>query len=140
MAFITVDGLQLFKEVFRELKERNVKGRILTTDYLCFTQPKALEEIRDLFPNIQVRMYKCEALSGFHTKGYLIRQGKVIRIIIGSSNMTERALSFNKEWNSEHVADEEDLFGKAVLSEFERLWDKSSPFNDYLNAYIQIYK
>ena len=41
-AFITESGLMYLLEDFRRLEQNNIKGRILTTDYLYFTEPKAL--------------------------------------------------------------------------------------------------
>ena len=140
VAFISMSGLQLLKQVFSELKDRNVKGRILTTDYLCFTEPKALETIRDLWPNIEVRMYKCKDEGSFHTKGYIIKQKDVYKLIIGSSNITAGALSTNQEWNTELVSRPEGKFGSEVIAEFEALWNKGTPLDDYLAEYESIYQ
>lgn len=141
VAFITRSGLQLFKETFQELARRNVRGRILTTDYLCFTEPEALRDIRDHMKNIEVRMYKTfdDRRAGFHTKGYLIRQGRIHKFVIGSSNMTAPALSTSKEWNTKLVTTGKGQFGKAVLEEFESLWQKATPLEDYLSTYESIY-
>ncbi len=141
VAFITKEGLQLFKEVFFELQKRGVQGRILTTDYLCFTDPEALKDIRDHLPNIEVRMYKTASShgEGFHTKGYLIRQGEVYKLIIGSSNMTASALSTNKEWNTKLVSTRKGQFGAEVLEEFESLWNEATPLGEYLSTYENIY-
>ncbi len=139
VAFISVSGLQLLKQVFSELRERKAKGRILTTDYLCFTEPKALKTIRDLWPNIEVRMYKCKDEGSFHTKGYIIRQKDVYKLIIGSSNITAGALSTNQEWNTELVSRREGKFGSEVLSEFEALWAKGTPLDEYLEEYESLY-
>lgn len=142
VAFITKEGLQLFKEVFFELQRRGVRGRILTTDYLCFTDPEALRDLRDHFPNIEVRMYKTASshAEGFHTKGYLIRQGEVYKLIIGSSNMTASALSTNKEWNTKLVSTRKGQLGAEVLEEFESLWGEATPLTEYLSTYVRIYE
>ena len=42
-AFITLTGLEPLKPVLRELQRRRVPGKILTTNYLSFTQPEALD-------------------------------------------------------------------------------------------------
>ena len=140
VAFISMSGLQLLKQVFSELKERNVKGRILTTDYLCFTEPKALKTMKELWPNIEVRMYKCKYEGSFHTKGYIIRQKDIYKLIIGSSNITAGALSTNQEWNTELVSRGEGRFGSEVIAEFEALWSKGTPLDDYLAEYESIYE
>lgn len=45
VAFITQSGLQLFKPVLRQLQKKGIRGRILTTNYLAFTQPEALKTL-----------------------------------------------------------------------------------------------
>ena len=42
-AFITLGGLTPLLQDFLELEQRGIKGKILTTDYLNFTDPKALK-------------------------------------------------------------------------------------------------
>lgn len=75
VAFITESGLQLFKPVLQYLEQKGIPGRILTTDYLAFSDPKALNTLLDL-KNIELRMYCCQKQEnpsdsvGFHTKGY----------------------------------------------------------------------
>ncbi len=67
VAFITLSGLQLFKPVLRELEQRGIRGRILTTNYLAFTQPEALRQLLQ-FENIELRMYVCQGEDGFIPK------------------------------------------------------------------------
>lgn len=45
VAFVTKSGLIILKDSLKELSRRNVKGRILTTDYLAFNEPDALREL-----------------------------------------------------------------------------------------------
>lgn len=140
VAFITQSGLQLFKNVFKELKSRNVKGKILTTDYLSFTEPKALKEIRDNYPNIEVRLYKTNGKSdGFHVKAYIISKNKLNRLIIGSSNMTDKALTINKEWNTSLVSTKNGSFIKEIKEQYNTLFKSATPLNDYIDTYEEIY-
>ena len=43
VAFITESGLTPLKQILKELEDKNIKGQILTTDYLTFSEPKALK-------------------------------------------------------------------------------------------------
>lgn len=43
VAFINWGGIINFLDIFNELEKRKIKGRILTTNYLNFTEPKAIE-------------------------------------------------------------------------------------------------
>ena len=51
-AFITLSGITPLLEEFRYLQKNNIKGKILTTDYLYFTEPKALRKLNQ-FPKRQ---------------------------------------------------------------------------------------
>ena len=37
VAFVTMSGIEPLLPIFEELRERGVPGRVLTTDYLCFS-------------------------------------------------------------------------------------------------------
>ncbi len=90
VAFITMGGITPLLQVLREIEERGIKGKILTTDYLSFSEPKALRKLNE-FKNIEVRMFVTEQeREGFHTKGYIFKDtpNETYRIMIGSSNIT----------------------------------------------------
>ena len=38
-------GISLFLEELKNLENRGIKGKILTGDYLTFTEPKALKKL-----------------------------------------------------------------------------------------------
>ena len=44
VAFINRSGFVELSETLKELERRGVRGRILTTDYLCFSEPYALSQ------------------------------------------------------------------------------------------------
>lgn len=98
---------------FADLKRagtKGVPGEILTTDYLSFSEPEALEKLASL-SNITLRMFRTnDETGGFHTKGYIFRQEEIYRIIIGSSNMTLSAVTRNREWNTKFVSTEKRRF------------------------------
>mgnify|MGYP002518513988 FL=1 len=144
VAFITKGGYQLFKETFKTLKEKGIRGRILTTDYLSFTDPSALLDIQENFPNIEVRIFKTNNEPfGFHTKGYIFEEkgseGNYFKAIIGSSNLTDKALTTNKEWNTSLTSTKDGAFLKTLLFQFNELWDKATLLKDYIEQYKKIY-
>lgn len=136
-AFITMGGLTQLLNEFKYLKNHNIKGRILTTDYLNFTQPKALRKLQE-FPNLEVRMYPHKR-EGFHTKGYVFKKDNVYKGIIGSSNLTMDALTVNKEWNVEFTSLTEGEMLKDILKEFNALWESSESLDEFLPKYEKIY-
>lgn len=125
VAFITQGGIAPFLGYFKELETNNVRVRVLTTDYLMFSDPSALDKLSSL-SNTDVRMFRTgEAGIGFHTKGYLFHKDGDLRILIGSSNLTQSAISRNHEWNTMMVTSEDGQFAQDVENEFENVWDSS---------------
>lgn len=142
VAFITRGGIEPLLQTLQELNTRGIKGRILTTDYLCFSEPLALDKLASL-SNIDLRMYRTGAAgNGFHTKGYIFKQDEEYRFIIGSSNMTQDALTKNMEWNTRHISTERGEMIHTVLSEYEKLWNSEStlPYRDFIEEYRSRYE
>lgn len=122
VAFISRSGFVELSETLKELERRGIKGRILTTDYLHFSDPYALDRLAEL-KNVELKMYHVDDDGvGFHTKGYLFRKSGIYRIIIGSSNMTQTALSTNMEWNTQLVNSPYTVLGECMSA--GRLYDK----------------
>ena len=142
VAFITMSGVAPLIQTLRELEERQIHGRIMTTDYLMFSEPKALEKLHE-FKNIELKMYCVgEAKEGFHTKGYIFRKEEMYRIIVGSSNMTLSALTKNKEWNTKLVSTEQGEYTKQIVEEFESLWNSelAKDYDDFIENYCVNYE
>ena len=139
VAFITLGGITPLLQTLQELENKGIPGRILTTDYNMFTDPKALDKLAG-FSNIELRMYHVQSSEniGFHTKGYIFRKDETYTFIIGSANMTERALAVNKEWNTKLISTEDGEMYKNITSEFEKLWSDSehtSLYEDFIENY-----
>lgn len=142
VAFISKSGLASLKQTLLELENRGIPGKILTTDYLTFTEPGALRSLSK-YRNIEVKLFRCDKnIKGFHTKGYLFFKEKVINITIGSSNLTGNALAVNKEWNTCFSVEDDATLYKSVIEDFESLWNSSNAFpitEEILDEYTQIY-
>ena len=142
VAFITDGGIEPLLQTLKILEMRGIEGRILTTDYLEFSDPKALRKLAS-FKNIELKMFMSEeAGEGFHTKGYMFKNNDIYKIIIGSSNMTQKALSVNREWNTKIVSTEQGEYAKEILNEFERLWNSKYSLNyeQFIETYELNYK
>ena len=137
VAFITKGGLTPLLQDLLELEARGIKGKIITTDYLNFTEPEAIKKLNS-FSNIEVKMYLQEN-EGFHTKGYIFRKNNIYKAIVGSSNLTLNALTVNKEWNIGFSSLHEGEMLNDLLDEFNDLWDNSSPLEDVIAEYESIY-
>lgn len=136
VAFINFSGIQLLLDSFEVLEKRNIKGKILTSTYLNFTQIKALEKIQK-FKNIELKIYDSNASNiGFHSKSYIFEFKDNYKVLIGSSNITASAFKSNIEWNVKTIAKKDDVFLQDVLNEFENLWIDSYEANDeFLKEY-----
>lgn len=142
VAFITMSGITPLLQTFKDLEKKNIPGEILTTNYLNFSEPKALEKLNGL-SNITLKMYDVqEADEGFHTKGYIFKTDEVYRIIIGSSNITSAALTSNHEWNTKLVSTQQGKIAKEIVDEFNRLWNSSYAldFNEFYGDYKEQYE
>lgn len=142
VAFITLGGIEPLLQTLKELEHKHVQGQILTTNYLNFTEPKALKKLNE-FENITLKMYDVNAVNeGFHTKGYIFKKEEIYHIIIGSSNMTKSALSVNREWNTKVVSTEQGEVAQEILSEYEALWNSeyAVEFEDFYEKYKEQYE
>ena len=133
VAFITRGGLATILQ-YLDNTRNTITGRILTTDYLNFSEPQALRTLLS-FKNIQVRMYTKD---NFHTKGYMFYKDGECTLLIGSSNLTQGALSVNKEWN---VLISSETGDSAIITEtkqdFESMWSEAE---DLTEAWIKEYE
>ena len=136
VAFINFSGIQLLLDSFEVLEKRNIKGKILTSTYLNFTQIKALEKIKE-FKNIELKIYDSNISNiGFHSKSYIFEFKDNYKILIGSSNITASAFKSNIEWNVKTIAKKDDIFLQDILNEFEYFWLDSYEVNDdFLKEY-----
>lgn len=118
VAFVTAGGIQVLVEALKLLERRGATGRILTSTYLNFNGPEALSKLLE-FPSIDVRVYQ----GGLHAKGYFFNRETLSTFIIGSSNLTQTALTCNKEWNVLFRSFEGGEMLASARAEFERLWE-----------------
>ena len=137
VAFVTTGGIATLMNMLIALEKKNIKGKILASQYLNFTQPEALKRLKQ-FKNIELRI----ATEGaFHSKGYLFKKNGIYDLIIGSSNLTQTALSSNKEWNLKISATEESELIDQVEKEFHKEFETAQIVTDkYLLEYSILWK
>lgn len=137
VAFITESGLATLKSHFLDLKQKGVKGRILTSTFLNFNTPKVFRELMKL-ENVEVRLTN---LSGFHSKGYIFDNKTHCSLIVGSSNLTAHALKVNYEWNVKLTSHEDGEIVQHFKNQFEEVWEHSQVLTEELIAnYETIYE
>ncbi|NVJ52400.1 MAG: DUF3427 domain-containing protein [Campylobacteraceae bacterium] len=125
VTFINYSGLQLILNNLKKCEQRGIKGKILSSTYLNFTDEKALEKIKE-FENIELKIFdSANNQIGFHPKAYIFEFENEYKVLIGSSNLTASAFKSNIEWNIKTVLKKDDLFIKELFSDFNKLWDDS---------------
>jgi superfamily II DNA or RNA helicase/HKD family nuclease len=136
VAFVTLGGVTMILEQLKDLEARGVKGKILTGDYLTFTQPKALKKLLE-FKNIELKVLSDEK---FHAKGYFFRKGDIWTMIVGSSNLTQTALTVNFEWNLKINSLKDGKIATEILNNFYDVFNKIPALDmDSLLEYERVY-
>lgn len=137
VAFITESGLLAIKTVFSDLAKKNIRGRIITSNYLYFNSPKMFKELLKL-KNVDVRITE---MDGFHAKGYSFKHDDYETMILGSSNLTIKALKVNCEWNLKLNSFSNGDLIQAMKQNFEYMWEASKPLsNSWITKYQMGYK
>ena len=137
VAFVTTSGVATIINKLKELEDREIKGQILVSQYLNFTQPEALKRL-SRFKNIELRI---ATTGNAHAKGYIFKNKEHFNLIVGSSNLTDQALSTNKEWNIKVSALDESGLVEKVLKEFKSDFEKATLVTEeYILFYEEIYK
>lgn len=136
VAFVTLGGVTMILEQLKDLEARGVKGKVLTGDYLTFTQPKALKKLLE-FKNIELKILSDEK---FHAKGYFFRKGDIWTMIVGSSNLTQTALTVNFEWNLKINSLKDGKIATEILNNFYDIFNKIPALDmDSLLEYERVY-
>jgi superfamily II DNA or RNA helicase/HKD family nuclease/SOS-response transcriptional repressor LexA len=137
VAFVTTSGVAALINTFKKLEGKSVKGKILVSQYLNFTQPEALKRLLQ-FQNIELKIITKE---NSHSKGYIFKHSEYYNLVIGSSNLTSSALSTNKEWNMKVSARNSSSLVDKVINEFKDDFEIGEIVNEtYIEKYEKIYK
>jgi len=138
VAFITTSGVACIIEQLKELEAAGVQGRILTSTYLNFTQPEALRRLLQ-FRNLELRI---ETKKAFHSKGYLFElDNGGFDLVLGSSNLTQSALTTNIELNIKLEALKfQDELIQDYQTDFNEQWEQATVVDEsFIKSYIELY-
>lgn len=136
VAFITEGGLATLKTMLYDLQKKGIKGRILTSTFLHFNQPKMFKELLKL-TNVDVRITD---IKGFHSKGYIFEHEEYYSLIVGSSNLTDSALKANYEWNVYLNSLENGEIIQHFKNQYEQAWIEATILSEeWIASYQPIY-
>lgn len=119
VAFITKSGVVSLLQALYDFTERGGRARIVASDYLCFTQPQALEMLLAI-KGVEVRLLRGVQ---YHGKLFLFQRSETTKVLIGSSNITQDALSKNDEIN--FLFSDGDKRVNAAKQQFIRIWQNA---------------
>ncbi|MFT4185970.1 MAG: DUF3427 domain-containing protein [Micrococcaceae bacterium] len=127
VAFITLSGVQTILGQLSELKDKNITGQILTSNYLYFTEPEAIRRLNEI-ENIEVRVFETEKFKnqGFHAKTYAFYYDDYASILLGSSNLTGSGLRKNIEWNNKLYMSKQSEYLNNFENKFNKYWNSEN--------------
>lgn len=118
-AFVKWHGLRVIEDQLRELKERGVRLRVITTTYMGATERHALDRlVREFGAEVRIN-YELRS-TRLHAKAWLFRRNSGYdTAYVGSSNLSRAALLDGLEWNVRLSG----IATPAVLRKFEATFD-----------------
>lgn len=122
-SFIKWGGVRILEEPLHRLTDGGRSLRVITTSYMGATDLKAVEFLRGL-PHTELRVSYDTRRTRLHAKAYVFHRETGFGVAyIGSSNLSQAALTEGLEWNVKISQHESPHLWAKVCATFDTYWN-----------------
>ena len=123
VSFIRSTGINLIFNQLRDYTQSGKSLKIITTTYIGATDFNAIKKLSTL-PNTEIKISYNSSVDRLHAKSYLfLRKTGFHTAYVGSSNLSEAALTEGLEWNVKVTQQELPHIIKEIRHTFEAYWE-----------------